>query len=347
MLTHVDKNKLPTMVDISQKEATSRTASAETSIQLPEEIRPFVNGNEIFLKKGPVIQTAIIAGTMAVKKTSELIPFCHHVAIESCKFEITLNEMLNIKIVCFVKTFSKTGVEMEALQGALSAALTIYDMCKAMTHKIIIGETKLIFKTGGKKPVFDKPLYGLVLTGGKSLRMKKDKALINYHGRPQALHIHDQLTKYCDKVFISSRKNQWNGKELESLPFILDAYESKGPIAGILSALEAHKDVNWFVVACDLVYFNEVTIEKILNNYDPDKMAIAYRNIDKEFPEPLCTLYTPLAARVFKKAIFDEISCPVKILLNSNVKMIDQSVGINLANINTTEEYNEVINERN
>src|SRR5690606_9863859 len=101
---------------------------------LPPEFAGLSSGNEIHLKKGPVFQTAIIAGTMAVKKTHEVIPFCHQIPIEGCKFNITLSNDLRITIRCEVRTTYKTGVEMEALHGAMTAALTIYDMCKAISH---------------------------------------------------------------------------------------------------------------------------------------------------------------------------------------------------------------------
>ena len=102
-------------------------------------------------KKGPVFQTAIIAGIMAAKKTGELIPLCHPLGLENCKLVISLNEQREVVIDCTASITAKTGVEMEALVGASIAALTIYDMCKAMSHDIVIRETKLIEKTGGKR----------------------------------------------------------------------------------------------------------------------------------------------------------------------------------------------------
>lgn len=150
MLTHIDQNKQPKMVDISHKSLSERSATAEAFVQLPEEFRSYFQEQEIFIKKGPVFQTAIIAGTMAVKRTHEMIPFCHQLPIESCKFQIEMNEDLLVSIRCKVKTTYKTGVEMEALQGVSTAALTIYDMCKALSHEIRILETRLLEKTGGK-----------------------------------------------------------------------------------------------------------------------------------------------------------------------------------------------------
>ncbi len=120
-----------------------------------------MQGEELYLKKGPVFQTAIIAGTMAVKKTHEMIPFCHQIPVESSKFKITLDESLCVTITCQVKTTFKTGVEMEALHGAMTAALTIYDMCKSVSHHMVIKEAKLLSKTGGKRTVFPAPSMDL------------------------------------------------------------------------------------------------------------------------------------------------------------------------------------------
>ncbi len=152
-LTHIDKQNNPTMVDVSGKKITKRTASATTTVIFPEEVKIFFQGNELVTKKGPVYHTAIIAGVMAAKKTHELIPFCHPIAIENCKIDIQTNTQGNAKITCTVSLHHKTGVEMEALTGATIAALTIYDMCKALSHDIEITATKLIKKTGGKSDI--------------------------------------------------------------------------------------------------------------------------------------------------------------------------------------------------
>ena len=154
-LSHVDEKNNPTMVDVSNKEVTQRTATARSIVTLGEKVwqqlQPTQNAPaDIYTKKGPVFQTAIIAGTMAVKKTSELIPFCHPLAIEKCTIHIQPVEDYEVLIECTVAISGKTGVEMEALTGATVAALTLYDMCKALSHHIVIRETKLIEKKGGK-----------------------------------------------------------------------------------------------------------------------------------------------------------------------------------------------------
>lgn len=147
--SHVDSQGNPTMVDVGNKAATARQATARSVVVLNHEIMQHLVRDEIQTKKGPVFQTAITAGIMAVKKTSELIPLCHPLPVENCKVNIEANGV-EVEITCTVSLHGKTGVEMEALTGASVAALTIYDMCKAFSHDIVIKETRLFEKTGGK-----------------------------------------------------------------------------------------------------------------------------------------------------------------------------------------------------
>lgn len=139
------------MVDVGQKPATLRIARARSVVVLGEEIMNRLENDEIHTKKGPVFQTAIIAGIMGAKKTSELIPLCHPLGLDNCRVEISVNENREVVINCTATITAKTGVEMEALTGATVAALTIYDMCKAFSHDIVIKETMLMEKSGGKR----------------------------------------------------------------------------------------------------------------------------------------------------------------------------------------------------
>jgi cyclic pyranopterin phosphate synthase len=150
-LTHLDNNGNPTMVDVGKKPETLRTAVARSLVELNEEIMVLLENGEIQTKKGAVFQTAIIAGIMAAKKTGELIPLCHPIGMDNCKINIKVVEKNTLEIICEASVFGKTGIEMEALTGASIAALTVYDMCKAMSHNIIIKDTRLLQKTGGKK----------------------------------------------------------------------------------------------------------------------------------------------------------------------------------------------------
>jgi len=153
MLSHIDEHNQPGMVDVGAKPATLRTAHARCIVVLPEAVMAALDGEEIQTKKGPVFQTAIIAGTMAAKKTSELIPLCHPIGLDDCKLAIHVNSSREVVVDCHTKVTHKTGVEMEALTGASVAALTIYDMCKALSHDIVIRETRLIEKRGGKRDI--------------------------------------------------------------------------------------------------------------------------------------------------------------------------------------------------
>ena len=138
------------MVDVGDKPATDREARARTIVELPDNVIAAIEGDDIATKKGPVFATAIIAGVMAAKRTHELIPFCHPLGLENCKITINVDGPTAV-IDCVCRVHHKTGVEMEALTGATVAALTIYDMCKALSHDIVISETRLMSKTGGKQ----------------------------------------------------------------------------------------------------------------------------------------------------------------------------------------------------
>ncbi|MFI5139091.1 MAG: cyclic pyranopterin monophosphate synthase MoaC [Sphingobacteriales bacterium] len=151
MLTHLDKQGNPSMVDVTSKQISHRTATARSIVFLPAEVLEHLAGGDLHSKKGPVFQTAIIAGIMAAKKTGDLIPLCHPLGLDNCNIAISINQQQEIVIDCTASITAKTGVEMEALVGASVAALTVYDMCKAMSHDIVIKETKLLSKTGGKR----------------------------------------------------------------------------------------------------------------------------------------------------------------------------------------------------
>lgn len=149
--THLDASGNPSMVDVGEKAATKRLARARAVVVLGTEIMDRLEKEEIHTKKGPVFQTAIIAGVMAAKKTGELIPLCHPVGMENCQIQIQVNDAREVVIDCTASVTAKTGIEMEALTGASVAALTIYDMCKAFSQDILIKEIQLMEKTGGKK----------------------------------------------------------------------------------------------------------------------------------------------------------------------------------------------------
>jgi cyclic pyranopterin phosphate synthase len=150
-LTHLDASNRPAMVDVGAKEITQRYAEAEALVTLPPNVARALKAAGHRTKKGPVFDTAIIAGVMAAKRTHELIPFCHPLGLNKCDVEIEALSGGVIAIRCRVSVNGRTGVEMEALTGASVAALTVYDMCKALSHDIEIGPVRLMEKTGGKR----------------------------------------------------------------------------------------------------------------------------------------------------------------------------------------------------
>jgi cyclic pyranopterin monophosphate synthase len=151
-LSHLDKHQRPRMVDVGAKPVTRRVALAEARMRLPRAVTRELTKSGHRTKKGPVFDTAVIAGVMAAKRTHELLPFCHPLAIDDCSIEIG-SVRGGLVIRCRVAVHHRTGVEMEALTGAAVAALTVYDMCKALSHDIEIESVRLLEKSGGKHRV--------------------------------------------------------------------------------------------------------------------------------------------------------------------------------------------------
>ncbi len=151
--SHLDASNHPRMVDVGGKDVTARGAIAQALVRFPPEVAHALRKGGMRAKKGPVIDTAIIAGTLAAKRTHELIPFCHPLMIERCALSAGFVSDNELAIRCEVAVSHKTGVEMEALTGASVAALTVYDMCKALSHEIVIAEVRLLEKSGGRREV--------------------------------------------------------------------------------------------------------------------------------------------------------------------------------------------------
>src|SRR5690554_6805071 len=150
-LTHIDASGRPAMVDVSGKAVTAREAVAECRVRFPAAVAAQLRESGLRSAKGGIVDTAVIAGTMAVKRTFELIPFCHPLPIDGVSISIDWHSERELRIECAVRTTHRTGVEMEALTGATVAALTVYDMCKSLSHAIVLGPAKLAGKRGGKR----------------------------------------------------------------------------------------------------------------------------------------------------------------------------------------------------
>ena len=151
MFSHLDAKNRPAMVNVGDKPVTKRTAHAVAVVSLPAELAVLLREGEITTKKGPIFHAAVLAGVMGAKKTSELIPLCHPLALDDCQIEIKPDrDRAEIEVHCRVQTHAKTGVEMEALTGATVAALTLYDMAKSVSPAMVIKQVRLLEKTGGK-----------------------------------------------------------------------------------------------------------------------------------------------------------------------------------------------------
>jgi cyclic pyranopterin phosphate synthase len=153
MLSHLDPKNRPQMVDVGGKKPTRRTARARAQVQLPEALARQFNGQELKIAKGPVFHTASVAGIMAAKRTSELIPLCHPLPLDHCQVTLDMSPNGLVIIDATASTEARTGVEMEALTAASVAALTVYDMCKSASPGIVIERLGLLEKTGGKNDI--------------------------------------------------------------------------------------------------------------------------------------------------------------------------------------------------
>lgn len=156
-LSHISAGDQPMMVDVSEKKLTLRRATACSEVLFPLAAARALHAASLRSKKGPVLDTAIIAGTLAVKRTHELIPFCHPLPIDGISFDCVFLTPERLRILCTVTTLARTGVEMEALTGASVAALTVYDMCKSLTLGLEIVSTRVLAKQGGKRDFASAP----------------------------------------------------------------------------------------------------------------------------------------------------------------------------------------------
>jgi molybdopterin-guanine dinucleotide biosynthesis protein A len=184
------------------------------------------------------------------------------------------------------------------------------------------------------------PLYGLILAGGASTRMGRDKAALHYHGRSQLEWAFELLDSVCEKTFVSVRPDQSNEITRAKLPQIADLQPGIGPIAGISAALEAHPDKAWLVLACDLPFLSLDTLDNLIAHRDPTKIATAYRSTHDGLPEPLCAIWEPSARETVNKWIAMGKQCPRKILINSDTALLDPIDSHALDNINTPDEFN-------
>lgn len=189
------------------------------------------------------------------------------------------------------------------------------------------------------------PLYGLVLAGGKSLRMGRDKGLIDYHGMPQREYAYRLLSKVCQKTFLSVRPEQVVEipASLKPLP---DVMLGLGPYGAILSAFQAHPDKAWLILACDLPLADAAALDYLISHRNPSKMATAFQSPVSDFPDPLLTIWEPKSYLPLLQFLAQGYSCPRKALINSDIELLKAPVGDWLKNVNTEEELREVKSEK-
>ena len=189
----------------------------------------------------------------------------------------------------------------------------------------------------------NKPVFGLILAGGKSRRLGSDKALLLRDGRSQLAHIADLLTDCVDEVFVSTRADQADDSERGQFRQIVDRYTDIGPVAGIMSALESRPDADWLVVACDLPNVSPETLQYLLDHRDGDQPFTAYVSSYDGLPEPLCALYHAGCGAIIKQFVDEGIHCPRKILIRSKTRLLEQPDPRSLDNVNTPDDLKDSI----
>jgi molybdenum cofactor guanylyltransferase len=187
------------------------------------------------------------------------------------------------------------------------------------------------------------PLYGLVLAGGRSTRMRMDKASLAYHGKPQAEHCLDLLAPLCLQSFLSCRMDQADQPGFAGIPQIRDSFLDMGPMGGILSALRAHRHAAFLVVACDLPHLDEATLRRLVSKRAPRKSATAFLGSGDGLPEPLCAIYEPRSYPVLLKFVGEGIHCPRKALLKSDFRRVKPLRPEALTNVNHPDEFREAL----
>jgi molybdenum cofactor guanylyltransferase len=181
-------------------------------------------------------------------------------------------------------------------------------------------------------------LFGLVLAGGASTRMRADKAALDYHGQPQLSWAFELLAKFCAATFVSVRPDQREDSTRSRHPQIVDRQPGTGPIAGICAALLEHPKAAWLVVACDLPFLTEQTLQQLIAQRDPGKVATAYRSAHDGLPEPLCAIWEPAAREPVLAYVAGGKQCPRKFLIDADAALLDLPDRRALDNVNTQEE---------
>jgi molybdopterin-guanine dinucleotide biosynthesis protein A len=183
------------------------------------------------------------------------------------------------------------------------------------------------------------PVYGLILAGGSSSRMHRDKAALPYRGKSQLNRAFELASRHLSKVFVSVRASQTTDPTRAQRPMIVDCVAGEGPIVGIRSALAAYPDVAWLVLACDLPFLSDAALSQLLRERDAAGLATAYRSAHDGLPEPLCAIWEPAAGPALASYQNDGGRCPRKFLVRHAVPLLEPQDRRALDNVNTPEEY--------
>jgi molybdopterin-guanine dinucleotide biosynthesis protein A len=183
------------------------------------------------------------------------------------------------------------------------------------------------------------PIYGLILAGGSSRRMGRDKALIAYHGKSQIEWTAERARVVCERVYLSVRPDQAAEPARTVLPQIIDRVADKGPIAGLMAAQAEAPEAAWLVLACDLPFIDEETLRHLAAVRDPARVATAYRSSRDGLPEPLCAIFEPKSRALIEAHVGAGKDCPRQFLIVSDTLLIDQPNPHALDNINTPAEF--------
>jgi molybdopterin-guanine dinucleotide biosynthesis protein A len=183
-----------------------------------------------------------------------------------------------------------------------------------------------------------RPLYGLVLAGGESRRMGRDKAGLRRGGESQLAYVVHLLDDLLERVFVSTRAHQQDESERSQFTQIVDRYQNMGPVAGILSAMDSYPEVDWLVVACDLPNIDAQTISHLLGHRSAEKPFTAYNSSYDGLPEPLCAVYASGSAAIVRRFVADGVHCPRKMLIRSDSHLLSQPDPRSLDNVNTPDD---------
>ncbi len=302
--THFDDEGNARMVTVAAKDITRRTATAMARVLVNEHTFELIKSGGI--KKGDVLTVAQIAGIMGAKRTPDLIPMCHPVVIDGVDLKLHLNEKDRaVEIRASVTCTGRTGVEMEAITACSVAALTVYDMCKAVQRDIVMTDICLLSKSGGVHGDYKREatsdhgeLSVGILTGGKSSRMKTDKAFLDWNGQRLIDHLVKEMSGFSDVMISCCKPEMYAGLPCR---LITDQNRDYGPLEGIRRLLESAACENVFICAVDMPFVTGKLAEFLKSRMDPDTDCILAGT--KDNPEPLCAIYNRRVLPVIEEMI--------------------------------------------